>query len=121
MVEDKLVEMLKRALEASQAAGELPPCDPEIRMERPPDAKLGDFSTNLALALASQAHQPPLQVAEALIGHLPETDLVERVEIAGPGFINFYLSPSWMHQALHDCLVAGEAYGTSDEGAGRKV
>jgi len=121
MVEDKLVEMLKRALEASQAAGELPPCDPEIRLERPPDAKLGDFSTNLALTISSQAHQPPRQLAEVLIGHLPETDLIERVEIAGPGFINFYLSPSWMHQVLHDCLVAGEAYGTSDEGAGHKV
>jgi arginyl-tRNA synthetase len=121
MVEDKLVEMLKRALEASQAAGELPPCDAEIRLERPPDAKLGDFSTNLALTISSQVGQPPRQVAEVLIGHLPQTDLIQRVDIAGPGFINFYLSPSWMHQALHDCLVAGEAYGTSDEGAGRKV
>ncbi len=121
MVEDKLVEMLTEALAAAQDAGELPEGDADIRLEQPPDPEMGDYSTNLAMALAGQAGQAPRQVAAVLLAHLPDNDLVQRAEVAGPGFINFHLSPSWLHEALRECLLTDEAYGTSNEGAGTKV
>jgi arginyl-tRNA synthetase len=121
MAEDRLRDMLAQALAAAQADGDLPPCQPALQMSRPPDPELGDFSSNLPMALGSRLGRPPRQVAELLLARLPETELVERIEIAGPGFINFHLSPLWMHQALRECLLTDHAYGTSDGGAGKRV
>lgn len=95
---------------------------PTFSIERPANPTFGDFSTNLAMVTASQAKMPPRQVAQVLIDHLrlPET-LVERIEIAGPGFVNLYLAPTWLHEVVQLIHREGEAYGQSTSGQGRRA
>lgn len=122
MAASKIAQMLRDAAAAAAAAGLLPATDAPFKVEQPPDAELGDFSSNLALVLAKPAGRPPRAVAEIIIAHLPDSGgLVQRVEVAGPGFLNFYLSPTWLHDCLRECLRRGAEYGTSNEGAGRRV
>lgn len=121
MAEAQLKDLLNTALEAACAAGELPTCEAEIHLERPPKPELGDFSTNIAMIMAGAAKKTPREVAQIIISHLPECDLLERVEIAGPGFINFHLSPVWLQDAVRQALLLGERYGHSTWGGGKRV
>lgn len=73
------------------------------------------------MGLAKVVRRPPIQVAETIVSHLPADPLVEKVEIAPPGYINFRLSPRWLTDAVADCLTRGSEYGRSDWGAGRRV
>ena len=68
------------------------------------------------MTLARSAKKPPRQIAEAIAGHFPKSGLVDRVEIAGPGFLNVFLAPDWCAESLKGILAAGEAYGTSATG-----
>lgn len=118
----RLQDMLAAALRDAIADGALPECEAEISLEQPPDPDLGDFSANLAMALAKPAKMAPREIAQIIIDHLPDAGgLVERVEIAGPGFINFHLSPTWLHDTLRQCLSEQGGYGRCDEGAGKRV
>ena len=104
--------------EALGAAGIAGPAD--IAWEVPRESQHGDYATNVAMALAKQARRPPRQVAEAIVSHFPKTGAVERLEVAGPGFLNVFLAPAWCGGELRGILRAGDAYGTSAEGAGRR-
>ena len=90
-------------------------------LERTRDSKNGDFATNVALTLAKAAQMPPRKIAEQIVASLPPSPLVERVEIAGPGFINFFLAPGAWQALAGEILRAGAAYGRGDAGRGRKV
>jgi len=94
---------------------------PEISVERTRDAQHGDFASNLAMLLAKQAKTAPRQLAEAIISALPSDSSVEKVEIAGPGFINFFVNPTAQHQIVADILRLGSSFGKSQIGAGKKV
>jgi len=94
---------------------------PEISVERTRDAQHGDFASNLAMLLAKQAKTAPRQLAEAIISALPSNSSVEKVEIAGPGFINFFVNPTAQHQIVADILRLGSSFGKSQIGAGKKV
>ena len=98
--------------------------------ERPTDAPLiertrepshGDFATNTALVLAKRARMKPRDLAERLVAALPASRLVARVEVAGPGFINFHLSADAYHAVVPQILAQGPAFGRSKLGAGRRV
>ena len=91
----------------------------EVQIERTRDAAHGDFSSNIALMLARAAHRKPLDLARAIVGALPESPLVDRVEIAGPGFINFFLKPGAFHAVVAEILDAGEDYGCRSPRQGR--
>jgi arginyl-tRNA synthetase len=93
-----------------------------VRLDRPPRPEMGDFSANAAMALAKSAKMNPRELAAAIIERLelPAT-LVDRVEVAGPGFINFHLSNQWLHDALAAVLEQDEGYGQSTVGAGKRV
>ena len=93
--------------------------DPEIL--RPRVKEHGDWSTNLAMVLAPTVKRPPREVADILVRHLREDPLVERVEVAGPGFINLFLGPAWLHDALRDVLEQGADYGRSDVLSGTRA
>ncbi len=122
MAHARLTEMLANALTAAAEADALPVYDAEIKLEQPPNPDLGDFSANVAMVLAKPAKMSPRDVAAIVIEHLPEAEgLIDRVEIAGPGFINFHLSPAWLHNTLAECLRTGAEYGRSDEGKGRRI
>jgi arginyl-tRNA synthetase len=98
--------------------------DIPILVEVTRDEKFGDFSSNLAMDLSSRTGSPripPRELGEAIVGALPAGDLVERAEIAGPGFMNFFVRRERWLQALGEVLLLDGAYGRSDVGGGRKV
>ncbi len=118
----KLQQRLQEAVDELCSRSLLPAdSQPEIKVERTRDPAHGDFATNLALVLAKAAGQRPRDLAEAIIGALPATPDIERVEVAGPGFINFHLAPGAYHQVVEQVLTAGDDYGRSDLGGGRPV
>jgi len=86
---------------------------PAAGLERPPQASFGDYSTNAALLLSPRLRRPPREVAAQLGQELSSRlgDGLERVEVAGPGFLNLFLSDAWFERALETVLVAGEEFG----------
>jgi len=90
-------------------------------VERTRDAAHGDFASNIAMTLTQAARRNPREIAQAIVDALPEDERIDRVEIAGPGFINFFLAPAAFRAAIDDVLAAGERYGRSDAGGGDKV
>ncbi|MEZ0232601.1 MAG: arginine--tRNA ligase [Methylophilaceae bacterium] len=95
--------------------------DIAIQIERPKTAQHGDFSTNLAMMLAKPLRQNPRAIAEQLIQALPVSTLVEKVEIAGAGFINFFLSNHAKSTVVGDIQTQGDKFGHNNQGQGRKV
>lgn len=93
---------------------------PAFELETPKQAAHGDFATNLAMILARTLRQPPRQVAETLIKHLPADPAIARVEVAGPGFINCTLAPDWLFAQLSKVLQAGPRFGTSPTHVGER-
>ena len=92
-----------------------------IAVDPTKDSKHGDLATNVALTLAKPLGKPPRKVAEELVQALPASPLVAKVEIAGPGFINFFLAPAAFHAVIAEVLDAGNNYGRNHSGAGRKA
>ena len=80
-------------------------------VERTRDARHGEFTTNIAMRLAKSLGRNPREIATEIIGNLPDSKLVDKVEIAGPGFINFYVSAAALHRELQDVLEKGQDYG----------
>ncbi|EGV28414.1 Arginyl-tRNA synthetase [Thiorhodococcus drewsii AZ1] len=94
---------------------------PEPQLERTKDTSHGDFATNLAMVLAKLARTKPRDLAQRLIEALPASPLIDKVEIAGPGFINFFLAEGAYHSVVPQILTTGQAYGLSQVGAGKRV
>ena len=118
-----LLDLLKTAVAALRRDGALPD-DPAISvaLERTRDAQHGDFSSNIAMLLAKSAKTKPRDVAQLIVAQMPATsDVVQKIEIAGPGFINFYLTSQAYFSIVESILEAGEAYGRSTVGNGRHV
>ena len=114
-----VTELLAGAVRTALHAAALPA--PEaVAWEVPREAQHGDYATNVAMTLARQARCAQRQVAEAIVKHLPPLPAIERVEVAGPGFLNVYLAPRWCAEALREVLLAGEGYGRSDLGGWRR-
>ncbi|MEA3059212.1 MAG: arginyl-tRNA synthetase, partial [Sphingomonadales bacterium] len=92
-----------------------------VQVEPPREAAHGDMATNAAMVLAKDAGQKPREHAEVLAARQRRDDLVAKVEVAGPGFINLTLAPSAWSDALRAVLAAGADYGRSSVGAGTPV
>ena len=93
-----------------------------VSFERPKQPTHGDWSTNVAMSLANQRRQNPRQLAEAIVANLMfDPLLVKRTEIAGPGFINFYLAENWLYSELANLLSHGASFGKSQIGNGKKA
>ena len=82
-----------------------------VTLERPSRSEHGDYATNVALRLGPQNGKAPREVAAQLAEQAADIDAVERAEVAGPGFLNLFLTPGWYEQALGEILEAGEGYG----------
>ena len=93
----------------------------DLQLERTRDPKHGDFTSNIALRLSKELGQPPRELAAAVSASIPESDLIERVEVAGPGFINLTLTATAYQRELAEIIAGGPDYGCSDIGAGRRV
>lgn len=121
-MEEKIRQFVEEAIRSAKKAGEIGSTPPEIVLEIPKQESFGDFATNVALQIASIEKKPPRQVAQIVIGHLSiPKELVEKVEVAGPGFINFYLNPKAFFGALGEILLRGDQYGSVNLGQGQKV
>jgi arginyl-tRNA synthetase len=115
MIQDTLIRLLTDAVIASAPELGLDASDiPVPELLKPRAKEHGDWSTNLALVLAPRVGRPPRAVAEVLAARVPLDDLVLKVEVAGPGFINLFLSNRWLHDLLADVLERGSSYGRSD-------
>lgn len=119
---EKLEELVRAALQSAQEAGELPSFDvTEFGFERPADSANGDWSSTVAMRSARLAHCAPAKIAGAIVAHMPASDAVAKVEVAGPGFINFYLNAASSNEVFRTIREQGEDYGRSDLGHGTKV
>jgi arginyl-tRNA synthetase len=94
---------------------------PSLQVTRTKDAAHGDFTSNVAMMLAKPAGMPPRDVALLIIDAVPADNAVERIEIAGPGFINFFLSQANTLDIIRSITEAGAAFGTSNKAAGQRV
>jgi arginyl-tRNA synthetase len=115
-VTDRLTEGVQAALAKAGL-----PVAADFQWEVPRQTEHGDYATNVAMTLARPARRAPRQVAEAIVSHFPVLSEVDRLEIAGPGFLNVFLSPEWCANAVRDILASGDRYGTGPVAAGQRV
>lgn len=120
---NNLRKAIVRAIEQAQAAGALPAAEiPDFVIEIPADRSHGDLAANVAMVSARAFHAAPRKIAEAIQQHLMlEGTNLSRCEIAGPGFMNFFYDAGFYAAVLKEIKVAGEQYGQSDYGAGKRV
>jgi arginyl-tRNA synthetase len=117
-----LESLLKDAVALLKSNGDLPSeLEPDCLVERARDAQHGDFATNLAMTMAKPARSNPRALAEKIIAALPADPVVTRVEIAGPGFINFFIDPQAQFSVVRDIHEAGHEFGKGRKGAGQRV
>ncbi|AHX15386.1 arginine--tRNA ligase [Dyella jiangningensis] len=119
-MKEQLRELLLQALRTLQNDSTLP-ADldvPSFVIERARNRDHGDFATNAAMLLAKPARAKPRDLADKLVAALPANTLVAKVEIAGPGFINFFLAPAAYHDEVRRIMAEGDAYGRSQSGKG---
>lgn len=122
-VENKLYEAIENAVKSAIENGDLPQADiPKFIIEKPADKKNGDFSSNIAMAGARAFHGAPRMIAEAIVKNFSlDGGYIDRCEIAGPGFINFYLSDKYYSDVLKDIVASGDNYGHSNYGEGKRI
>lgn len=95
---------------------------PNVVLETPKDKTHGDYSTNMAMQLARVAKKAPRQIAEEIVTHFDKGKAsIEKLDIAGPGFINFYMNNQYLTKLIPSVLGAGEAYGETNIGNGERV
>ena len=118
-MKDHLRELLAQALLDLRRHGRLPAdlALPEILLERSKTPEHGDYATNLALLLARPAGLKPRDLAQAILDTLPRSQHVAKVEIAGPGFLNFHISQACRLATLRRIFELGEAYGRGEPGS----
>ncbi len=121
-MKEQLVQVLADAVAKLQDSGDLPSeISPNIMVERTRDRAHGDFASNLAMTLAKPARSKPRDLAEKIAGVIETGDHIKKVEIAGPGFINFYLGPDAWRGVISDILEQGSRFGLSSHGAGQHI
>jgi arginyl-tRNA synthetase len=121
-ITSQLREAVAEALSAAQAEGKLPAAgSADIVIEQPRDLAHGDFTTSLPLRLARAMRLAPAEIANAIVEAFPEREDVERVEVAGPGFINITLANSWFQGQVEAIRAAGQQFGNTESGRGVRV
>lgn len=122
-VKQQIIQVIKIAIEKAKTEGQIQFENmPAFVLEVPREKSHGDFAANIAMLMAKEAKKAPRQLAEIIVANLNSADgWIEKVEIAGPGFINFYLNPAWVYQVLPVVAQMQEKYGQSEVGQGKKV
>ena len=114
-IRESLESVLYQALKAAVEAGELPLNEiPQPSLERPREEGHGDWACTIAMRLAKAAHMNPRAIAQAIVDHLPENNLVESFEIAGPGFINLTLTNASFQAVVSEARQQGSDFGKSE-------
>jgi len=121
-MKQQLQTLLEQALGQLRSTGELPAdARVDIKLERARDRQHGDFATNLAMTLTKLTRRKPRELAQLIVDNLPQSPLLTKVEIAGPGFINFFLGADAYRCSIGEILAAGERYGRSEFGGGLAI
>lgn len=119
---DNLDQLVRAAISAAQEQGDLPAFEVgDVGLERPNDTSHGDWTSTVALRSAKLAHMKPRDIASAIAKHIEGSKEIDKVEIAGPGFINFYLSTGANNEIFRTVIEQGADFGKSDVGHGQKV
>ncbi|HSW70785.1 MAG TPA: arginine--tRNA ligase, partial [Gammaproteobacteria bacterium] len=121
MSKQQLVNLIETALKSLQSSLKLPEDLPPILIETPKDKQHGDFASNIALVLAKIVGQNPRQLAASLIKALPASPLLLKTELAGPGFINFFLAPEAFFQVIPEILTLQDNFGLSKKNQGKTI
>ena len=118
-----LNEIIRRAIARAQERGELAEgALPPLIVEYPRDERHGDYATNVAMAMASHTKKAPRAIAETIVRFIEDAEgIIERVEVAGPGFINFFLKEAYWHYFLREADRQGERYGAGELGKGKRA
>jgi arginyl-tRNA synthetase len=118
----KIKNLILTAAENAHKKGDLPSAEvAEIEVDEPKVKAHGDFSSNIAMVMASAQKMAPRKIAEAIIAHIQDPQkLIEKTEIAGPGFINFFVKPAAWHPVLREIHQTDTRYGATDIGKGQK-
>ncbi len=115
-------DLIETALAQLQQSAQIPTdLKINIQVTATKDRSQGDFASNIAMTLAKQAGKPPRELAELIVRQLTDEDSIDRVEVAGPGFINFFLASGTSHSVISHILQQGEHYGRSEYGNGEKI
>jgi arginyl-tRNA synthetase len=118
----QIEQLVKIALAALQAEQLIPAgAETQIQVLRNKNPEHGEFASNIAMALAKPAGMAPRRLAELLVAKLPPSPILRKTEIAGPGFINFFVSQAASGGVVADILQQGPAFGRNDRGAGRRM
>lgn len=122
MIRDKIALLLKQAAQRAQAKGTLPPVAiTEIAPERPQKPEFGDYASTLPLKLSRAARMSPIAIGKAIVDELAPSDMVGKVEVAPPGFINVTLSGSWLAKQVDAIIAAGPKFGDIPLGHGERL
>jgi arginyl-tRNA synthetase len=121
MTKAHIEQLIQSALNELKNSGALTVDFPAIQIDGTKDKQHGDYASNIAMLLAKPAQRKPRELAEMIVKALPSSAQVSKVEIAGPGFINFFLTADAWHQVVSDIIAAGEKYGRTDIGKGKRV
>ncbi|MBW2590685.1 MAG: arginine--tRNA ligase, partial [Deltaproteobacteria bacterium] len=122
-MKQEIKKLIYKALKQAYQKGDLPSSEfPEVELEEPKARMHGDFSTNIAMIMASFQKMAPRKIAESIINHMNNSgSIILKVDIAGPGFINFYLKQLAWYPVLRRVYEQGERYGSSNIGKGEKI
>lgn len=119
---ETIEELVKQAIAAAQQAGDLPEFTVEdCGVERPADTDHGEWTSTVALRSARLARMAPAKIAQAIANHIPANPSIAKVEVAGPGFINFYLNAAANNEVIRNVREQGEDFGRANVGNGLKV
>ncbi len=123
LLSESFATLLKQGIEAARKSGALPEFEtPEITVSKPSRPNQGDYATPIAMQLAKSAKANPRQIAQAIAEHIPPAPFLDKVEVAGPGFINFWLAPRWVQEQVETIISEGPDHlGEVDIGRGQKA
>lgn len=121
MAKQHIQQLIYSAVDALKQSGELLVETPVFQIEATKDKQHGDFACNIAMMLAKSAQRKPRELAEMIVKALPVSHQVQKVDIAGPGFINFFLSPDALYSVVTDIISSGALYGQSNKGKGKRI
>lgn len=125
-MKDIITQEIIKGFEEAKSAGELAAEEVTdlkslIKLEVPKDKQHGDFACNIAMVLAKPLKTAPRKIAESIVSHIPLEGDIKNIEVAGAGFINFYLSASWLYETMKQIEDQGENFGKIQLGKGKKV
>jgi arginyl-tRNA synthetase len=122
LLRDQVGALIAAGVRSAQESGGLPDFEiPQIDVERPRQSAHGDYASPVCLRLAREARMSPRDIAAQVAEHVPASPFVSQVEVAGPGYVNVTLDDGWLAEQVEVILEAGETFGDSDSGRGKKA